>query len=531
MQSSHQLKNKNILLICKESFSFPMYFVANELKKYNSVSCFFINPMESYYKKNLMNENTYFKFKELADIKIYDTNEIVERFNRNLNTPDIDWNYLKEIETKYTTFKSINLQLLTSQLFSTNYHNRTYFNTSDYNQQLYWLELNYRKFEWIVNDFNPHVVLDLDNAELPRAVIAEVTNHLKIPYISIDHPRIENYKIPTYSNIWHNNYFGKAYIEIQKKSPNELILEYDYVNNFRNEDKLMSVEYENQITSNYTRESVLSIFKRVVGYVIYCFNQDIISRNIFIKQKNYVLFNSSFLFLNYMIKYEIKRWILFGKNRFFRAFNFNEKYILMPLHLIPESSTSVLAPYYINELFVIEQVSKSLPTGWRLFVKEHQVMAGERNFEFYKKVNALPNAIMVQFNQFLDPKPYIVHSEGVIAITGTAAFESVMLGKSAVVFGDLPFNVIKGVVRARSFEDLTLHLKDFRTVDNIHSCAAYVATVKKVGAEIKLVYLMNQAEQILDGKKSVCEEFQKEIENLVSFYNKAFEDYFKSHLG
>ena len=41
----------------------------------------------------------------------------------------------------------------------------------------------------------------------------------------------------------------------------------------------------------------------------------------------------------------------------------DERYVYMPLHLIPESTTSILTPFYVNELSVIEAVSKSLP-GW-----------------------------------------------------------------------------------------------------------------------------------------------------------------------
>ena len=54
----------------------------------------------------------------------------------------------------------------------------------------------------------------------------------------------------------------------------------------------------------------------------------------------------------------------------------------MPLHLIPESTTLVKAPYFINELTLIEAVSKSLPIGWFLYVKEHQSMLGERSIEY-----------------------------------------------------------------------------------------------------------------------------------------------------
>ena len=78
-----------------------------------------------------------------------------------------------------------------------------------------------------------------------------------------------------------------------------------------------------------------------------------------------------------------------GPNKYFSNPISGEKYVYMPLHLIPESSTSVLSPFYLNELASIEQVSKSLPLGWYLYVKEHQSMLGERSINFYKKANKI----------------------------------------------------------------------------------------------------------------------------------------------
>jgi hypothetical protein len=287
----------------------------------------------------------------------------------------------------------------------------------------------------------------------------------------------------------------------------------------------MSKEYENQVTSAYKKESILKIIKRILGYIIYCINQDIISKNLFLKFKNPILFNSSFAFIKYYIKVEFKRWYLFGKNSYFSFPIKNENYVLFPLHLIPESSTLVHAPFYMNELFCIEQLSKSLPVGWKLYVKEHQVMAGERDFKFYKKVNSLPNVKMVQFNYFNDPKPWILNSKGVVTITGTTAFEAVMLGKKAVVFGDLPFNVINGITRVTSFETLPTYLKEFKSVDNIHSCAAYLATIKKIGAEFRFLSLLTESEEILKGNKIENDEFKNEIDKLIKFYEKAYAYY------
>jgi hypothetical protein len=197
----------------------------------------------------------------------------------------------------------------------------------------------------------------------------------------------------------------------------------------------------------------------------------------------------------------------------------------MPLHLIPESSTLTDAPFYINELMVIEQVSKSLPVGWILYVKEHQSMLGERSLKFYKKANSLHNVKMISINFYKDPKPLISFSQGVITITGTSAYEAAMLGKKAIIFGDVSFNLIEGISRVRSFEELPALISSFGDIYNIKSCASYIAAVKKNGMEINLKFLMKEGEAILKDCKEISKDFQKQINQLLAFYNKGYESY------
>ena len=199
----------------------------------------------------------------------------------------------------------------------------------------------------------------------------------------------------------------------------------------------------------------------------------------------------------------------------------------MPLHLIPESTTFVKAPFYIDELNIISQISKSLPIGWILYVKEHQSMLGERSFEFYKKVNQFPNVKLVQINYYDDPKPWIENAQGVITIAGTAAYEAALLGKTSIIFSGVPFGLIKGITRANSFEELPKLIAKFGSIDNIKSCAAYLAAVKLVGSKINLKYLMLESEAILNGEKKETEEFKNKIDELMQFFDKALIDYEK----
>jgi hypothetical protein len=524
------LKNKKILMICKETFSYPLYYLAKGWRDENKVASYFFNPAECMFNSSTLNSTTYYKHKELEKLEVFDVKDIVELFTENLNNPKLDMDYIKMIESKYTNFKNINLQLLSTQKMSTYYHDRDFYTNSTHEQQLFWLELNYKKALEIFDDFQPDIIIDTDNSELARTVLSEIAYAKKIPYITICYPRYELYKIPTSNfSVGIEKTFKNCFKEKFNLLDESLSEEFKYVNEFRRKDSIMSAEFKNDSTSQYDRDSIFFSLKKIIGKFLYFWNQDITAKNLFIKRKNKILFGPSYLFLWFFIKVEIKKWYLLGGNSFFSNPNEGEKYVYMPLHLIPESSTLTAAPFYINELMVIEQVSKSLPAGWMLYVKEHQSMLGERSLKFYKKVNYLHNVKMISVNYYKDPKPLISFSQGVITITGTSAYEAALLGKRSIVFGDVPFNLIEGISRVRSFEDLPSLISSFGVIDNIKSCAAYIASVKSEGSEINLKYLMREGEEILQGNTKISKKFENQIDRLKEFFEKGYNRYTESN--
>ena len=194
------IKNKKILLICKESFSFPLFFLAKKLlNNGNEVGALFVNPLESYYNKSLYNENTYYKFKEeLKEVKLFGLKDFCENYNAVNDKPVFDKEYLLEIEKEYTNFKNLNLQITTSQYMTRQYHNRDFFIESTFNQNLNFVELSYKKVINIIESFKPDLIIDIEDGEFFRTVINEVAYKKEIPYITIDYPRYEGFKIPTY---------------------------------------------------------------------------------------------------------------------------------------------------------------------------------------------------------------------------------------------------------------------------------------------------------------------------------------------
>lgn len=523
------LKDKKILILCKETYSYPLYFLTSQWKKYgNKIGVFFFNPIETMYNKTLFNDTTYYAFKDIPDIKIYDSNEIAKQFTELLDSDVVDYDYLDYLEDNYTHYLNLNNQIVSTQFFTRHYHWRNYFSYCKYEQQMNWLILNYQNIIRIVGDFKPDVILDCDSAELARCIMREVTYRENIPYITVDNSRVDNYRLFSYNLCQsYSDVFKKKFIENFHKNENELVDSVRYVNEYRNKEKIMASEYENTITSSYDPPKIVDILKSLYGYILYFYDQDFRAKNLKLKNSNKHLYNNSFEFIKYILRINLLRRRLMKKNKYFFEPQKGEKYVYMPLHLIPESTTFTMSPLYINEMTIIEAISKCLPAGWWLYVKEHQAMLGERGLEFYKRANSLPNVKMVQLNYYRDPKPWITNSQGVVTISGTSAYEAAMLGKKAIVFSDVPFSLIDNVIRVHSFEELPNIFKEFGpNEENIKSCAAYIETVKELGVSIDTAYLMDEGEKIIRGTSYSTDRFAEEINCLNELFNKAYHYYF-----
>ena len=404
------IKNKKILLICKESFSIPLFFLAKRLlSQGNTVGAFFIHPEESCYNKSLYNSHTFYNFKEnLQEVRLYGLKSLCEAFNDKYIKSQIDLDYLNKIERDYSNFKNLNLQLTSSQITTRHLHTRFFFNHTTNNQNQILLELGYKKVIEVLDDFNPDVLLDVEDGELFRTILNEVAFKRKIPYINIDYPRFEGYKIPTYClGLNNEKYLEREYRRYLAMSEDQLIEEYEYVVKFRNGNNIMSQEFKGTTTSQYEPDGLFFTIRSLVEKLIYFWSVFIAAGNWKIIKKSQIIYSKPVSHFLFYLKVAIKKQILFRRNNFFEAPYISDTYVYMPLHLIPESTTFVKAPFYVNELGIIEQISKSLPIGWKLYVKEHQAMVGERDLSFYKAVKKFPNVKLVAFNYYDDPKPWM----------------------------------------------------------------------------------------------------------------------------
>lgn len=120
----------------------------------------------------------------------------------------------------------------------------------------------------------------------------------------------------------------------------------------------------------------------------------------------------------------------------------NEKYIYYPLHVNPEYSTNFQGTLWMNQLYNIELLSKSIPHDWTVCVKEHPAMfiARVRPKSFYEKIKQFPNVRMVPVS--MTGKELIRDAQMVAVVTGTTGWEAILQGKPVISFVDNYFDVL-----------------------------------------------------------------------------------------
>ena len=155
--------------------------------------------------------------------------------------------------------------------------------------------------------------------------------------------------------------------------------------------------------------------------------------------------------------------------------NPNEKFVYFPLHLEPERTLFIPAPFYSNQLEVIVNIAKSLPIDYVLYVKEHPMQAvyGWRNASYYKKILELPNVVLIHPN--FSNETLLENCQLVITIAGTLGLEAAFHKKPSIVFTDTIYSELPSVYRLKSLEDLSNAIKTSLKIKvNINDLNSYI---------------------------------------------------------
>ena len=137
----------------------------------------------------------------------------------------------------------------------------------------------------------------------------------------------------------------------------------------------------------------------------------------------------------------------------------NEQFVLFTLHQEPERTLLIASPFYTNQLEVIRHIAKSLPPGYKLYVKEHfsQLLREWREISYYKEIIEIPNVRL--YHPSANIEPLIQKSSLVISIGGTTSFEAAFYQKPSIIMADLGFAILPSVQKLNSLEELPLMIR------------------------------------------------------------------------
>lgn len=188
---------------------------------------------------------------------------------------------------------------------------------------------------------------------------------------------------------------------------------------------------------------------------------------------------------NWSIFWNIRK-TLNGKMPFFTKNTEAEGgYLYFPLHVDPEASTMVLADKFTDQLAVIEAIAKSMPAGMKLFVKEHIPVVGKRPQGFYERIAHMPDVRLL--DPFVNNFELIKNAKLVCTITGTAGWESMLLGKAPLVIGNVHYlSIGEGFVHSQNLAEIGTAITQglqAKPVSNI-ALETYIATMMTLGIRI-----------------------------------------------
>lgn len=212
----------------------------------------------------------------------------------------------------------------------------------------------------------------------------------------------------------------------------------------------------------------------------------------------------------------------------------NSNYVFFPLHLQPEASTCPTSGIFAHQEIAIDLVSKSLPKGWILYVKEHPAywayrtstrfddMRDYRSREYYDRILALDNVYIIDHQS--STAELLKNCKAMASINGSAAWESLFFGVPVLMFGNAFYSYSENVYKASCQKDCE---KFFRKIEsgninraNEKSIRLFLMAMDKVIVNAYQDYgFMTR----VNGTKQTKEENSTVLTNgIIDFYSKVY---------
>ena len=348
---------------------------------------------------------------------------------QNMTKPDL--NYLSNFEKKY----EINLWELAINERIFYRFNRVYKFSHD--EILLILEHECKLFEKILDEVNPDFLIMFEPTLHQHELFYRMCKKTNIKILTLNQPNISRCIISENSRKLDFN------IELDKlSSTNKSFSELrDYRKSFSTYKAIKN--YRNQFkTSN------LKLLKSAFKFLT--------SENKHIKTHYTHRGRTKFQVLKdeLVLKLNKKSRSSFINKIFKTTIDENEKFIYFPLGVDEERNLLIAAPFYTNQLEVIRNIAKSIPVGYKLYVKENpaQSIRSWRDISEYRKIIDIPNVRL--FHPNVSAETLYEKCSLVISIGGTSGFDAAFYEKPSIIFTDLGYSILPSISKLNSIEEL-----------------------------------------------------------------------------
>lgn len=402
---------------------------------------------------------------------LIDTNKQMSKSLKNQNLLNFEkiWCY-RECVTK--TFEKPNLDYLVQfeKMYGINlwmiafsdrilYQFNKYYKFS-YDEILFVLEQACKFFEEILNHCDPDFVIIKNPDYFQSELLFQLCHAKNIKILTLSHSRL-GYR---YFISEHTDRLDNVVDKLQKFSGNEkksLAELRSYIHGYSTQTKDVPNEYQISIRKKLQASIRYLLFVCNAEYRKYPVN--------FGRTRFNILKNETLIILKRFYRE------FFIKNNFKKNLDFDTPFVYFPLHFQPERSTLIATPFYANQIEVVKHIAKSLPIGYKLYVKEHpfQIRNGWRDLSYYKTILDLPNVELIHPD--VKNEDFLKKSSLVITIAGTLGLEAAFYGKPSIVFSDVIYSHLPSVYRVKNLEELPKIIRScINTSVNSKDLDAYV---------------------------------------------------------
>jgi len=329
----------------------------------------------------------------------------------------------------------------------------------NYDNSLDMVSQIYQFFEFIFEEKKPDAVISESPADLFNGIAYYFCQMNKVPYLGFMYSRFKD-RIEIYDLESTCSKYEKTFREINNDdiSNEEKQFAKNFIEKFISHQELPSYTGTEKIY--FTQFGFVKHYVKRIKEAGRAYFQYFLNRRYF-KEFDYeseAIFKNGFWAL---FKAEKRKFrILFQKNIFSSLDNLdnNQKFFLFPLHVQPEASISVLATYYSDQLNTIKNIAFALPLPYKLYVKEHPIAVGTKPGSFYKKLQQIPNVVLISAHENVEN--LIKKSAGVISLTSTIGMEAVFVGKPVYVLGNVFYSYHPLCRKVKNFEELKSRIQD-----------------------------------------------------------------------